>query len=146
MIKCEDLEKCFSESSDKNKTLKDKKGGSSKFQIVNNSREIFQIIDFENCVYKNLETETKCDFGLLTNQEIIYIELKGSDVKKGILQLNSTIGETKKCFENLKLKGRLIVSRFPKPDLVKQTKDYKDLMKIVNQDLIITQNIHIENI
>ena len=54
-----------------------------------------------------------------------------------------TIKATEKCFLELNFKARLIVSKFPKPDLVKNTKEYKDLVKKVihlegkNDNLII---------
>ncbi|BEV04618.1 hypothetical protein [Chryseobacterium gambrini] len=146
MIKCEDIEKCCSESSDKRKTLKDKKGGSSRLLIENKLQKKFNIIDFEDCVYKAKQQETKCDFGILTDTEIIYVELKGSDVKQGIFQLKSTIEDTKQCFKDLNFKGNIVVTKFSKPNLVKQRKDYKDLVKLLQKEPVIKQNIHTENI
>ncbi|MFY1048271.1 hypothetical protein [Chryseobacterium sp. GP-SGM7] len=146
MIKCEDLEKCYSEFSDKRKTLKDKKGGTSRLLVENKRQKKFNIIDFEDCVYKSKQQETKCDFAVLTDTEIIYVELKGSDVKQGIFQLKSTIEDTKNCFKNLNFKGSIIVTKFSKPNLVKQRKDYKDLVRLLQKEPIIKQNIHTENI
>jgi hypothetical protein len=141
---CDQINECSIELKIPKKTLIDKKGGNSKYCIENMDRKSFYEIDFEECVYKNKQNDTKCDYGILCEQNVFYIELKGSDVKKGIKQLLATIVETKECFNGKKLKARLIVSKFPKPELIKQTKEYKDLVKIVNQNLIITQNIHTE--
>jgi len=143
---CDDIRVCLVKLEVPKKTLVDKKGGHSKYCIDNPDRNIFDLIDFETCVYNDREHDTKCDFGILTQENIFYIELKGSDVKKGVEQLLSTIADTRKCFEDKLLKARLVVSRYPKPALVRQTKEYKDLVKIVNQNLIITQNIHTEKI
>jgi hypothetical protein len=65
-------------------------------------------------------------------------------------QLLETIKETKHCFQNLQLNARLIVSKFSKPDLVRQRKEYVELAKLVkykegkNKNLIIKQNIYTE--
>lgn len=140
MIDCQDIENCFTKYSDTKKVLKDKKGGKSQLTIDNSSGFKFEIIDFEDCLYMGRETETKCDFGIRTNESIVYVELKGSDVKKGISQLTSTIHETKKCFEDLNIKARMIVTKFPKPNLVKQRREYIELFKLVKKDLIIKES------
>lgn len=145
-MECNEIEKCLVKCTDKKKTLKDKKGGASKLLIENSKNQEYCLIDFENCVYQNKQNDTKCDFGIKTEKEIFFIELKGSDVKQGIVQLKKTIEETKKCFHSLNFKGRLVVTKFQKPNVVKQSKDYIDLMKLVQQDFIIKQNIHIENV
>lgn len=141
---CNEINHCLNSFEIPRKTLRDKKGGNSKYLIENPNHKVFFEIDFEECVYKNRENDTKCDFGIQHENTMYYIELKGSDVKKGVEQLLSTINETERCFKNHTLSARLIVTKFQKPKLVKQTKEYKDLIKIVNQHLIITQNIFTE--
>jgi hypothetical protein len=143
---CGEIQECSIAFEVPRKTLVDKKGGSSKYCVENPDRKKFFEIDFEEGVYKNRQQETKCDFGIQSDNSIYYIELKGSDVKKGIEQLLSTINDTGRCFIGKTIKARLIVTKFPKPDLVKQKKEYKDLIKIANKNLIITQNIHTERI
>jgi len=146
MIDYVELEKCFIESKDKKKTLKDKKGGKSKLLIENPSEKEFKILDIENCVYKNLQDETKCDYGILANDIFYFVELKGCDVNKGIKQILETIVDLKHFFISKKIKARLVVTRFPSTKSTYNTKEYKDLMKLLKQQLIITQNIHTENI
>lgn len=145
MIDCGDVQKCFTEFKVKKKTLKDKKGGKSKLLIENPTEKKFKILDIENCVYKSLKDDTKCDYGILDDKNNIFyfIELKGCDVNKGIKQILETIKDLKHHINAEKLKARLIVTRFPSPKSTFNTKDYKDLMKIVNQDLII-KNSHTE--
>lgn len=140
---CGKINECKLDFNNAKKTLNDKKGGSSKYSIENKSKNIFYIIDFEKDIYKNQKNDRKCDFGLLTDKSVYFIELKGSDVNKGIKQLLETIIETENCFNKLNLKSRLIVSRFPKPNLLKKRKEYKDLVKKVGstKEVIISQNI-----
>ena len=142
---CEKIEECKEESNNLKKTLKDKKKGScnSKYLIENKSKSTYYVIDFENCVYKKGGKDTKCDFGILTYNSIYYIELKGSDVKKGIKQLLATIKETGKCFNDLSKKARLIVSRFGIPNL--RSREYKELAKITGSKVVIKQNTYTEN-
>jgi hypothetical protein len=111
-------------------SLSDRKGGKSKYSFTNPHSKAYYEIDFENDVFEN--NDTKCDYGIQTETTIFYIELKGSDVKKGVEQLLETIKATDKCFENLELKARLIVSKYPQPDIVRKTKEYKDLVKKLN--------------
>ncbi len=142
----ERIEKCLKEFEVRKKTFIDRKGGNSKYCIENPNGKKFQEIDFETCVYENNKIDTKCDYGLQVDDTVYFIELKGSDVKKGIEQILSTINDTKDYFNNKKFNARLLVSIFPKPELVKQTKEYKDLNKIVKKSLIIKQHIHTEKI
>jgi len=146
----ESIENCYVAFNDRKKTLKDKKGRNSKYLIENCKLEEFHQIDIEECVYKNNSQDTKCDFAIKTSHSVFFIELKGSNVTKGVNQLLETIKETKHCFQNLQLNARLIVSKFSKPDLVRQRKEYVELAKLVkykegkNKNLIIKQNIYTE--
>lgn len=149
---CEAIKNCMVSRKDQRKTLVDSKGCKSQYLINNPTRNEYHEIDFENRVYQNRLNDTKCDYGVKTETDIFYIELKGSDVKKGVEQLLSTIRETRNCFQGITPKARLVVSRYPKPEIVRNTKEYKDLVKIVNHqpfkgnNLIITQNTFTENI
>jgi len=147
---CDKIKQCSTLTSDARKTLEDKKGCKSKLLIENNFKTEYSIIDFEAGVFNN--EASKCDFGVLTNDKIFYIELKGSDVKKGIEQLLETINATERCFSTLDFKARLIVSKFQSPKIVKNTKEYKDLVKKLkhipnqNDNLVITQNVYTDKI
>lgn len=140
---CETIENCSVPVKDAKKTFVDSKGCKSKYLVENPGRKEYFSIDFENCVYGNRQNDTKCDFGVKTDNTAFYIELKGSDVKKGIEQLLSTIQETKKCFTGLTPKARLVVSKFPKPESVRNSKEYKDLAKILNYQYMVNDNLQI---
>jgi hypothetical protein len=143
---CNKIVDCQTSFNHPKKTLIDTKGGKSKYIIHNKSNYTYSIIDFENDVYKNKENDTKCDFGLKTTESFFYIELKGSDVVKGIKQLLVTLNETEKCFSDVNKKARLIVTRFSKPKIAKQTKEYKDLIKKIGsvEGFVIKQNEYTE--
>ncbi len=143
---CKTVEECCENHQKLEHTFSDRKGGNSRLLIENKNRKKFRIIDFEHCVYKNRQNDSKCDFEFVTEDSIFYIELKGSEVAKGIKQILSTYNETNKCFKKLDSKARLVVSKFPKPDLVKRSKEYRDLAKALNNDIVIKQKVHKEKI
>lgn len=135
--------------SKKSESLKDKKGGKSTYRFQNPLDKEYQLIDFEKDVFAN--DVTKCDYGIKTETEIFYIELKGCEVKKGIEQLLETFNATEKCFSGLKPKARLIVSNFQKPTLVRNTAEYRNLVKKLKHvhgkdDHLVIQTSFTENI
>lgn len=120
---CKKIEECFENQTKQKHTFSDRKGGNSKLLVENKDQKKFKIIDFEHCVYKNRQNDSKCDYGLVTEDSIFYIELKGSEVAKGIKQILTTFNEVNKCFEKLKPKARLVVSKFSNPILLKDQKN-----------------------
>lgn len=128
---CEKILDCANSFSHTKKTLNDISGGKSTFIIENNSSSNYEIIDFENCVYEGKENETKCDFGLATDDTIYFIELKGNDLRKGCDQLRMTINATKKCFDDKEIEARLVVSKVNQPKMYKNTPNYKRLIKAI---------------
>lgn len=76
MIDCTKLEECFTEFTDRKKTLIDRKGGKSKLLIENPTEKKFKILDIENCIYRGLKDETKCDYGILDDKIFYFVELK----------------------------------------------------------------------
>jgi hypothetical protein len=144
------IDNCSVETDKYKNVLIDKIGGKSKYIIENKTNKKYSQIDIENCVYKNLQNETKCDFGIKTENIFYLVELKGSDVKKGIEQLLSTLIAFKNYNQSLDFKARLIVTRFQSPNLVKKNAVYKNLVKLLkhienkNNHLIIKQNIYTE--
>ncbi|MBI1287037.1 MAG: hypothetical protein GC178_05600 [Flavobacteriales bacterium] len=141
---CQRIENCSEESRQRTGAYVDSKGGKSKYVIDNKGEKTFSKVDFEECVFANEPEDTKCDIGFLTDKNFYFVELKGSDVKKGIEQLLATILVTQRCFVEKEKKARLVVSKFPAPKITKNTKAYKDLMKKVGNDLIIKQNVYTE--
>ena len=144
------IDNCLLETDKFKHILIDKIGGKSKYIIEDRSNSKYFHVDIENCVYKNLQNDTKCDFGIKTEDTFYLIELKGSDVKKGIEQLLSTLIVFKNFYQNINFKARLVVSRFQSPDIVRKSKEYKDLVKLLKHienkydNLVIKQNIYTE--
>lgn len=143
---CDKVEECKEELIKPRDSWRDSKGCDSKFLIENRNRKTYYKIDFENCVYGNRQSDTKCDYGLLTDDTIYYVELKGRDVKKGVKQILSTLSETEKCFSGLNKKARIIASKVSKPDIIKRLKEYRDLVKKVKEEPVIATRQYIENI
>lgn len=145
---CEKIAKYQKAYSQTKTTLQDKKKGSgrSKYLIENQTGQSFFVIDFEKHIFEG--SVTKCDFGVKVEREsdkrIFYIELKGSDVGKGVKQLLSTLTDTEKCFQGFEKQARLVVSRFPSPNLVKRTIDYKQLSRKTNNNISIKQHQIVE--
>ena len=138
---CDRIDKGKMAFNSSKKTLLDKKGGKSKYIISNPSNGDFSIIDFEKDIRKS-ENESICDFGMLTDDSFYYIELKGRSVEKGIKQLLTTIRLSNDCFPELSKKSRLVVSRFPNPNLAKKRKEYLDLKRL--SEVIVKQNQYTE--
>lgn len=143
---CERIKECKKELNKPKDTFVDKIGCNSRYLIENKDRRTYYKIDFENCVYHDRKNDTKCDYGMIVNESVVFIELKGSDVKKGISQLLSTVNETKNCFNGMNLKARLIVSRNTAPNITTRSKDYRDLVRITNNPIIIKKDQYTEKI
>lgn len=134
-IDCSKIEKCSETKNKKLETIKDKKGGSSFFKIVNKKEKEYKIVDIENCVYKDIQGK-KCDYGMIVDDKFYFIELKGSDVKKAINQILITYNDLNICIKNYKIKSRIIPTKNKIPNL-KQLTEYLNLKKISEGDLLI---------
>ena len=143
---CKKIEDCKKEGNNRLLTFKDKKGSGSKYVFVNNSRKTYYKIKIENCVYKNKPNDTKCDYGIIFKDEVYFIELKGSDVNKGMKQLLATIKETKKCFQKKTIKARLVVTRYPSRKHTRKRKEYVDLIEITKKNFSIQSQQFEENL
>lgn len=144
---CNRIEDCKKVELDKSKdTWKDSKGCDSKYLIENKSKKTYYKIDFENYVYENKQNETKCDYGLLTEDTIYFVELKGRNISKGIKQLYATLLETEKCFNGLNKKARIVASKIHRPDLMKRDKEYKYLVKKTKEEPIFSTKQYTEKI
>lgn len=143
---CKKIESCIEDFEKPRDTWKDSKGGKSVFVLDNSNRNVYSKINFEDCVYEGRYNDTKCDYALISNDTVYFVELKGSDVKKGYEQLSATIKETAKCFSNLSIKVRMVVTRNSHPNLAKKTASYKHLFKVTNNDVIVKVNVLNEKI
>jgi len=112
-------------------TFSERGASRTEYKVYNPNQTEYHKIDFENCVYADRPNDTKCDFGLLTNNSMIYIELKGKDVRKGLKQLKATIEETNRCFGNREKKARLIVTGSPSIEALYRMPEYVRLAKSI---------------
>lgn len=145
MVTCEKIKECKVEKNNLRLSLKDVKAiTKSKYSIENNNRKSYHILDIEGCVFQNENDIEKCDWAMEIENKIHFIELKGSDVSKGISQLLNSISKTYHCFKTHEKKARLIVTKFPKPDIVKKKREYIQLMKLVNNEFEIKVSEFIE--
>jgi hypothetical protein len=105
---------CSNRYTKKLDTIKDPKGASKSVYKIDNKEEIiYNMIEFDGCVFKNLIK--KCDYGLDVNNTIHFIELKGSDINSSLKQIYTTIVETKEIFKSHTKKVRIIVSSIKAP-------------------------------
>lgn len=135
---CKNIESCKVSKNQKKETLKDPVSASDSVCFIENSTSYIKI-EFENCVYKDVQTSfKKCDFGIETENEIYYIELKGQDENEGMRQLLATINVTKHCFNKKKINGILVVSKKQTPKNLDK-KLYSNLSKTIGRLPVIEQ-------
>lgn len=153
MINCNLINECKVSKNNKKETLIDRGAKSKSKCLIENAHEKdYIVIEFENCVYKSIQNETKkCDYGIETTDDIYYIELKGSDNNQGLKQLLITVENTRDCFkipDSNKLKGLysiLVVSQIEKPqNLDKIT--LKKLSKLIGKAPIIEKQSYMIHI
>ena len=142
---CDKIDDCIEVFEKPLENCTDPKGGKSTFRLVNTERKNFSKINFEDCVYEGKENETKCDYAFIYDNVIFYVELKGSDVRKGYAQLSATIAETSKCFPEKAIKARMVVSKNNAPNIARKSVGYKKLIRKTT-DIIVKQKVLIEKI
>ena len=156
MINCDLINNCRVSKNKRRETLIDKGAQSKSKCLIENSTEgLYNVIEFENCVYKGIQNEAKkCDFGIETDNEIFYIELKGSDNNEGLKQLLRTVENTKDCFtkeeENGKIKSKkintvLVVTLKEKPENLDKI-TLKKLAILIGKSPVIEKNSYTINI
>jgi hypothetical protein len=129
---CTRIEACKEGRTQALETFRERGKCRSLYKVSNPSGQMYHRIDFEQCVYEGRNADTRCDFGVLRDREIIYIELKGGNVKHGLEQLIATIDDTSKCFVGLNRKARLVVTKSPGLELLMAMPEYITLAKRVN--------------
>lgn len=117
------------------------------FTLLNNGKKKVKCIEIDGCVYN--EATTKCDYLMVVEDisKAFFIELKGTDVEKGIQQLYVTVNGLKSHFTDYVLEAR-ISNKGTTPD-VKTRKTYIDLAKIIfptGGDILIRKTPFIEQI
>ena len=151
---CKDIETaCKIKDTRRKKVLKDPLGGSARYTLNNKEGVEFSMIDFQNFVYNDSQ-EKRCDYGISCKNSINYVELKGSDIIKGIKQITTTINATSLCFSEFRIKARIIANKTPKPGIYTNTSEYKKLKTLTTafvdgkkrSDFLIRQSHFVEAI
>lgn len=113
-----------------------------KFTIENNSRFDVDQIKVDGCLIEDhLE---KCDwaFRIISENKVLYVELKGADIKKAISQLESTINKTDEYFKLYNKECYIVSSRVPALDhdlrvsKIRFKKKYDAILNIKNREFI----------
>lgn len=111
----------------------------SKFIIINNKKKVIHKVKVDGCLIS--ENSKKCDWLFEINPKskelVIFLELKGVDLKHAIRQIESTIQQTKSRFDSY-LKKESIVSCRSVPKMrgglqvqkAKHLKNYKSKLTI----------------
>jgi hypothetical protein len=113
----------------------DKKGNATTFTIINNSKKQVCKIDIESIINLEKPNQKKCDYivGLEDEKKTLFIELKGTDWKDGIVQIEETIKYAN--IRNLECKSReafIIGKNIPKSRILLDTKTLINLKKNYN--------------
>ena len=134
-----EINTCSETTLDHIRTLKENK---VKCIIQNTQRKEFTIIHIDSCI-QSISCNLKCDYGVYDADNFCFIELKGSDIKHGVAQLESSLKlfssffkeKSKKCL----LCTRTVPSAGPKIEIVK-----KKFLKRSGIPLYLRESINIE--
>ncbi|MCF6307631.1 MAG: hypothetical protein L3J09_06725 [Flavobacteriaceae bacterium] len=140
MIK-ERLNKCKESKTDSIILLKEKK---SIYRGINQNNKVVLKYKIDDCVYPLNSKEIRCDYLLKANNNLFFIELKGSDVKKGLNQLIVSISNLKQYFEFNSINARIVTTRGLKPKRLNTYKEYRNLIKLIGVKGIVLKNTPFE--
>tara|TARA_R110002049_G_scaffold70608_3_gene182356 strand:+ start:8939 stop:9373 length:435 start_codon:yes stop_codon:yes gene_type:complete len=112
----------------------------SEYMALNNQRINVPKYKVDGCIYKSSSDKIRCDYLLKANQKLYFIELKGSDIKKGLKQVLLSIVNLEQFFDHNSLNARVITTRGTKPKRLNTYKEYRDLIKLIGKGSIILNN------
>ncbi|QHI37978.1 hypothetical protein IMCC3317_33610 [Kordia antarctica] len=131
------IDNCKETVTDRNIVLREKK---SIYRAINRTNESILIYKVDGCIYKPSNIETRCDYLLNANQKLYFIELKGSNVQKGLRQVLISINNLVKHLNNSSVNARIITTRGTKPKRLNTYKEYRDLIKLIGKEGIVLSN------
>ncbi|WP_320169160.1 hypothetical protein [Maridesulfovibrio sp.] len=103
---------CSQTFSKKIHVLQDRKTGSkASVKIDNKNEEEFTVIEFDGCLILN---KTACDYVVTHKTKVIYVELKGSDIRKAHTQIVIAVDHYKKAHGGLSKTGIIAFTGNPK--------------------------------
>jgi hypothetical protein len=113
------------------------------YTLYNNSKLKIAKIQIDGCIFK--EYTEKCDWlFLIEEHNAIFVELKGSDIEKGISQLLSTYDKlkTEKDIKGCTIWFRLSIGeKNSVPRIVKTNSTYKKLFEISEDNIKIGKQL-----
>lgn len=121
--------------------LREKK---SKYKALNNQQIDISKYKVDGCIYKSGSNEKRCDYLLKVNQRLYFIELKGSDVKKGLEQILTSIRSLTPYLNYNSINARIITTRGIKPNRLNTYKEYRSLLALIGKEGIILRNTPFE--
>ncbi len=135
------LKECKESTTDSIIVLKEKK---SVYRGINRNNENISKYKIDGCVYQLSSTSIRCDYLLETKERLIFIELKGSDAKKGLKQILFSIRNLGHHFDSKIINARIITTRGTKPNRLNSYREYRGLLKLINNKGIILSNTPFE--
>lgn len=102
-----------------------------KFIIKNNSNKKVNVVKVDNCL---IVDGNKCDWLFeIDDKKVFYVELKGKDISKALLQLSSTIEFCKNYHQNFIKKVFVVSSRVPSSgtDIQKSKQNFIKKYKLI---------------
>ena len=134
------FEGCIKEN-DKRKIFTAEEDG-KKYTLLNNSNLTIEKIKIDKCVF--YEEVKKCDWLFwIDRRDVIFVELKGSDITQGVKQLYETYENLKNKIEFNKIWFRLSVgSKNSVPKSIKNNILYKKLFFISKDNIKIGKNLN----
>lgn len=135
------IDNCQEIVSHKNIILKENK---SVYRAVNNQEIGVSKYKVDGCIYEIGSNETRCDYLLEANQELYFIELKGSNTQKGLEQVLVSIRNLKQYFDYDSINARIITTRGTRPQRLNTFSEYRELLRLIGKASVIIKNTPFE--
>ncbi|WP_321402775.1 hypothetical protein [Maridesulfovibrio sp.] len=111
----------------KSHILEDRKTGSkASVRLENKAQTKFTVIEFDGC---KMENQTACDYVVTTEKQALYVELKGSDVRKAHKQVLVAANYYKKSHSSKSKIGIIAFTGRPKESSFIQTQKRALMLK-----------------
>jgi hypothetical protein len=120
-------------------------GDKTIYILENNDKKTVSKFVVDDCLLKDLGENEKCDYLFVHSKVSIFVELKGSNVPKAINQLISSITHLRNRIGGA-LFGRIVCSKFKKAPAIKGSREYRQLVKLTNDNLVIKSVQLIESV
>lgn len=137
------IDNCRKIVSFRNIVLKEKKN-KSEYRAINNQEIDVSKYKIDGCIYETGTSQTRCDYLLETEQNLYFIELKGSDTQKGLEQILVSIRNLKQYFVYNSINARLITTRGTRPKRLNTYPEYRGLSRLIGKKSILISNTPFE--